>query len=124
MGTGYKGDETTGFQSPAQDYIEHAIDLQELLDLRRPNRFPVRVVGQALKERGIEHGDVLVVDTAADPISGRVCVAMVSGEVILATLRRAGDFCILRPSIGAPVTVEGEGVEVWGLVGLTSRFVR
>ena len=94
----YRGHETTGFQSPAQDYVEEAVDLAELLDLRRPNRFPVRVIGQALRERGIEHGDVLVVDTAALPAAGRVCVAMVSGEVILATLRRAGTGWTLRPS--------------------------
>ena len=49
----YKGDETTGFQSPAQDYIEPVIDLAAVLDLRRPGRYPVRVVGQALRERGI-----------------------------------------------------------------------
>ncbi len=112
----YRGDETTGFQSPAQDYIEQALDLAELLDLRRPNRFPVRVVGQALRDRGIEHGDVLVVDTAALPASGQVCVAMVSGEVILATLRRSGPAWLLRPSSGAVVPVEGEHVEVWGIV--------
>ena len=112
----YRGDETTGFQSPAQDYVEEAVDLAELLDLRRPNRFPVRVVGQALRERGIEHGDVLVVDTAALPAAGRVCVAMVSGEVILATLRRSGGGWTLRPSSGVVVPIEGEHVEVWGLV--------
>jgi len=32
----YKGDETTGFQSPAQDYIEPVIDLAAILDLRPP----------------------------------------------------------------------------------------
>ena len=112
----YRGDETTGFQSPAQDYIEQAVDLAELLDLRRPNRFPVRVVGQALRARGIEHGDVLVVDTAALPASGRVCVAMVNGDVILATLRRTAGVWTLRPASGVVVPIEGEAVEVWGLV--------
>ncbi len=35
MGT-YQGDDTTGFQSPAQDYIEPVINLADILDLRRP----------------------------------------------------------------------------------------
>jgi SOS-response transcriptional repressor LexA len=112
---GYQGDETTGFQSPAQDYVEGVIDLAALLDLRRPNLYPVRVVGQALKERGIDHGDVLIVDAAASPVSGRVCVAVSRGEVILATLRRRGDAWLLRPAIGDPVPVEGD-VEVWAIV--------
>ena len=37
---GYSGDETTGFQSPAQDHIEGVIDLAARLDLRRPNIYP------------------------------------------------------------------------------------
>lgn len=40
-----QGGETTGFQSPAGDYVEPVIDLAEHLDLRRPGRYPVRVVG-------------------------------------------------------------------------------
>ena len=36
----YKGDETNGFQSPAQDYIEGVVDLAAILDLRRPGRTP------------------------------------------------------------------------------------
>lgn len=31
-----RGDDTTGFQSPAQDYVEDVVDLTTLPDLRRP----------------------------------------------------------------------------------------
>ena len=78
----YRGDETTGFQSPAQDHIEPVLDLAQLLDLRRPQRYPVRVVGQALSARGIHHGDVLVGNAAADLVAGKVCVAILDGEVV------------------------------------------
>lgn len=88
--SGYRGDETTGFQSPAQDYIEQVVDLADMLDLRKPGRYPVRVVGQALKERGIDHGDILVADASAEPTPGKVCVAMIGGAVILTNLRRVG----------------------------------
>ena len=67
----YRGDQTTGFQSPAQDYVEGVVDLAGMLDLRRPNRYPVRVKGQALRERGIHHGDILIADAAAEPRSGK-----------------------------------------------------
>jgi DNA polymerase V len=82
----YRGDETTGFQSPAQDYIEGVVDLAAVLDLRRPGRYPVRVKGQALASSGIHDGDILIADAAAEPRAGAVCVAMVGGDVILATL--------------------------------------
>ena len=83
----YRGDNTTGFQSPAQDYVEPVIDLAARLDLGRPHIYPVRVVGQALAARGIHDGDVLVANAAAHPKSGKVCVAIMNGDVVLATLR-------------------------------------
>ena len=49
---GYTGAETTGFVSPAGDHLEGPIDLSDVLDLRKPNRYPVRVLGEALARRG------------------------------------------------------------------------
>ena len=54
----YQGAETTGFQSPAQDHIEHVLDLSRVLDLGKPGLYPVRVRGEALRERGIRDGDI------------------------------------------------------------------
>ncbi|HOY79750.1 MAG TPA: S24 family peptidase [Hyphomonadaceae bacterium] len=111
----YKGDNTTGFQSPAQDYVEDAIDLAAILDLRRPGRYPVRVKGQALASRGIRDGDILVADAAAEPKPGKVCVAMVGGDVILATLTKRDDVWVLVPSSGPIITI-ADDVEVWAIV--------
>lgn len=115
MGEHYAGDETTGFQSPAQDYIEPVVDLAALLDLRAPGRYPVRVVGQALSERGIRHGDILVANAAADPKPGKVCVAIVGCDVILATLALKEGTWWLRPAAKAPIAVDGE-IEVWAII--------
>lgn len=111
----YKGDETTGFQSPAQDYIEGVVDLAAILDLRRPGRYPVRVKGHALAARGIQDGDILVADAAAEPKAGKVCVAMVGGDVILATLTRHDAQWVLAPSSGPLVTI-ADDVEIWAIV--------
>jgi SOS-response transcriptional repressor LexA len=112
---GYQGDKTTGFQSPAQDYIESVVDLAAVLDLRRPGRYPVRVKGQALEARGIRDGDILITDAAAEPRPGVVCVAMIGGDVILATLARRGGDWLLIPSSGISVAIT-EDVEVWAVV--------
>ena len=115
MADGYRGDETTGFASPAPDYIEDAPDLGRLLNLRDPNRYPLRVVGQALLARGIQDGDILVVDTAADPVSGQVCLAMIDDSRLLAELRRREGDWVLLFSSGRVVPVAGD-VAVWGVV--------
>lgn len=117
----YQGDETTGFQSPAQDHVEPVIDLAAMLDLRRPNVYPVRVVGQALQARGIMDGDVLVANAAADPKPGVVCVAIVGVDVVLATLGIKNGTWWLRPSTRAPLPVAGD-VEVWAIVEALVRF--
>ncbi len=118
-GGDYDGGNTTGFVSPAGDALEGPIDLSAVLDLRRPSRYPVRVWGEALRERGIHPGDVLIADAAEAPRSGRVCVAFVHGEVLVATLAfRRGEWW-LRPSAeggGEPVAVRGEAAEVWAIV--------
>ena len=108
-GGDYDGSGTTGFVSPASDDLEGPIDLAEVLDLRRPSRYPVRVWGEALRERGILPGDILIADAAAAPKSGRVCVAFVHGEVLVATLAFRGGEWWLRPSAEgrAPVAVRG-----------------
>ena len=117
----YRGDETTGFQSPAQDHIEPVVDLAHLLDLRRPQIYPVRVVGQKLGARGIHHGDVLVVNAAAVPAAGKVCVAILDGDVILATLIFKDGNWWLEPSSSSPRPVTGD-TEIWGLVEALVRF--
>ena len=84
---GYDGGNTTGFVSPAGDHLEGPIDLSEVLDLRRPHRYPVRVHGEALTARGILPGDVLVVDDAsAPPAAGKVAIVMIHGEVWVAQI--------------------------------------
>jgi len=117
----YQGDKTTGFQSPAQDFVEPVVDLAERLDLRRPGMYPVRVLGQALAERGILHGDVLVANAAADPQPGRVCVAFVNADVILATLSYEAGQWWLVPSQGGQVALS-ENAEIWAIVEALVRF--
>lgn len=114
MGT-YQGDDTTGFQSPAQDYIEPVINLADVLDLRRPGLYPVRVVGQELRARGIHAGDILIANADSEPAAGKVCVALLHGEFILATLLRDGEAWWLRPSSGNAVEVDGD-VEIWAII--------
>ena len=111
----YQGDETTSFQAPVQDYIECVLDLASILDLRRSGRYPVRVKGDALAARSIQDGDMLIADAAAEPKAGKVCVAMVGGDVILATLTRRGAQWVLAPSSGPLVTI-ADDVEVWAIV--------
>jgi DNA polymerase V len=113
--TSYRGDDTTGFQSPAQDYVEPVPDLPKILGLQGPGLYPMRVKGEGLRTRGIHGGDILIANAAADPKSNKVCVAFHAGEVVLATLHQTEDGWAIRQPSGELVPVEEE-VEVWALV--------
>lgn len=116
----YKGDDTTGFQSPAQDHIEAVPDLAELLELRRPQRFAVRVKGDGLKKRGIHSGDILVVNTDAEPRTGKVCVAFLHGDVVLAVLTERDGTWWLEPS-SRPAQPVADDTEVWAMIAALVR---
>jgi DNA polymerase V len=119
---GYTGAETTGFVSPAGDHLEGPIDLSDVLDLRRPNRYPVRVLGEALARRGILPGDVLIVDAAAEPRSGVVAIIMIGGEVLLGQLRwRAGQWWLRSGQADREPLLLGEEAEIWAVVASLVR---
>jgi DNA polymerase V len=115
LGRPYDGGNTTGFASPATIYLEAVIDLAEILDLRRPSRYPVRVVGGSLPSRGIAERDILVVDAAAERLPDRVCVVMTAGEVFLAVLTRSGAFWRVVRAGGEELAL-ADDTEVWGIV--------
>lgn len=120
----YRGAETTGFQSPAQDYIEELIDLGRILDLRKPGTYPVRVKGQAMLERGIRDGDILIANTAARPAHGKVAVAIMQGAFWLATLELRRGAWFLRPSGAKEAVPVSDDAEVWAIVaGLVREAV-
>jgi SOS-response transcriptional repressor LexA len=120
----YRGGETTGFQSPAQDHIEHVVDLARILNLGHAGIYPVRVSGQAFQERGIRDGDILIANTAADPAHGKVAVAVLQGSFRLATLERRGGRRFLLPSGTAEAMPVSEDAEIWAIVaGLVREVV-
>lgn len=114
--TDYRGDNTTGFQSPAQDYIEQVVDLAQLLDLRRPGIYPVRVVGQELRARGIHHNDILIANAADEPRAGKVCVLFLANEPIIAVLSRDDDGNWLFSSQKSPPQRVNEETEIWAMI--------
>lgn len=69
-----------GFPSPAQDYMEQAIDLNKELIKHPSSTFYGRVVGDSMKDEGIEEGDILVIDKSLELIEGDLAVCYVDGE--------------------------------------------
>ncbi|WP_080502755.1 LexA family transcriptional regulator [Neochlamydia sp. EPS4] len=74
---------SAGFPSPAENYIEKRLDLNELLVKHPASTFFVRVQGDSMHEAGVFSGDILVVDRSLEPLSGKIIVAIVNGEFMV-----------------------------------------
>jgi DNA polymerase V len=76
-----------GFPSPADDYIEKELDLNELMIRHPAATFYVRVDGDSMIGAGIHPGDILVVDRSLKALDGKIVVAVIDGEFTVKRLR-------------------------------------
>lgn len=83
---------SAGFPSPAQDYIEQTLDLNELC-IKHPNAtFFVRVEGDSMIEAGIYANDILVVDRSLRAKQGDIIIAELHSELTVKEL-------VLKPRV-------------------------
>lgn len=107
-----------GFPSPAADYVEQRIDLNELLIQHPSATYFVKASGDSMIEAGISDGDLLVVDSSRKADHGDIVIAAVDGEFTVKRLQ-------LRPTIQlnpmnsaySPIIVGSEEtLDVFGVV--------
>ncbi|MBC8158592.1 MAG: translesion error-prone DNA polymerase V autoproteolytic subunit [Alphaproteobacteria bacterium] len=115
-----------GFPSPADDFIEGALDLNEHLIAHPAATFMVRVDGSSMTGAGIFSGDLLIVDRSLETRSGHIVVAVVGGELTVKRLiKGAGGWLLKAEHPDYPPCVIGPDMEcvVWGVVtGSIRRF--
>jgi DNA polymerase V len=108
-----------GFPSPAEDYWEPALDLNQALIKNPSATFYGRVKGEALKDAGVDNGDLLVIDKSLAYRNGVLAVCYINGEFTLKRIRIEGNTLLLMAANQdhEPVAVkEGADFSVWGIV--------
>lgn len=108
-----------GFPSPAEQYIESPLDLNDLLVKRPAATFFVRAAGDSMLGAGIRPGDILVVDRSATPLDGSIVIACVDGEFTVKYLRRDDAGLRLEPAnrkYRAIAFPEGRELRIFGVV--------
>ncbi|MFO7659459.1 MAG: translesion error-prone DNA polymerase V autoproteolytic subunit [Candidatus Cloacimonadaceae bacterium] len=108
-----------GFPSPAQDYIEASLDLNEFL-IPHPNAtFFVRVEGYSMQNAGILPDDLLIVDRALEAGNHRIVIAIVDGELTVKRLSIVDGMYWLLPENDnySPIRID-ENIDfvIWGVV--------
>jgi DNA polymerase V len=108
-----------GFPSPADDYIEGPLDLNEHVIKHPSATYFVRASGDSMNGAGIFNGDLLIVDRSLEPVHGRVVIAEVDGQFTVKRLSKLKDCFSLQsenPSYPPIELQEGNEVVTWGVV--------
>ena len=116
-----------GFPSPADDFVEKSLDLNELLIEHPAATFFVRVQGTSMKDAHIHDGDVLIVDKSKEAVSGSIVVAVLNGEFTVKRIQMQGEAVLLVPENKkfAPIAVTREmDFQVWGVVTYVIHKIR
>lgn len=111
---------SAGFPSPADDYIDLKLDLNEYLIKRPSSTFLVRVSGQSMIKAGIHDGDLLTVDRSITPTEGKIVVAVINGECTVKRIQYKNNILHLLPENDAykPIIIKefSDSVFIWGVV--------
>lgn len=108
-----------GFPSPAADFAEGTLDLNEHLIRRPAATFLVRIIGDSMIGAGVHDGDLAIVDRSIEPRSGHVVVAVINGELTVKTLRRRGGVTSLEaanPAYRSIMIGDDADLQIWGVV--------
>lgn len=113
------GSVQAGFPSPAADYIEDAIDLNELLVKTPSATFFVRVEGESMVNAFIPPKALLIIDRSINPLSGDIIVAVVNGEFTVKRFVKSLNHVYLAPAnikFDSLEITEEMSFQVWGVV--------
>ncbi|OJU87330.1 MAG: error-prone repair protein UmuD [Burkholderiales bacterium 66-5] len=111
---------SAGFPSPAEDFKDRELDINEFLIARPKSTAFFQVDGPSVQEFGIYDGDFVVVDRSKNPQSGQIVVAFVNGERLVKKYHVTSDGKVFlvagHPDFKPLEITEGMELEIWGVV--------
>jgi len=108
-----------GFPSPADDYVEDKLDLNQLLIQNKSATFFLRVKGDSMIDAGIHDGDIIVVDRSVEAVDRSVVVAVIDGELTVKRLvwrNGAAELHAENQKYAPILCKEGQELTIWGVV--------
>ena len=109
---------SAGFPSPAEEYMDTGIDLNEELIHNPISTFLLRVCGNSMNESGIKDKDLIVVDRSIEAKAGHIVIAIVDGNFTLKKLIKEKGIYFLKPSNSNYPNIDlrnHENIQIWGV---------
>ena len=110
---------SAGFPSPAMDFIESSIDLNQVLVENPIATFYVQVEGNSMIDAGIHDKDLLVIDRSLEPRNNKIAICLLDGEFTVKRIRLENNELFLMPENPnyQPIQVTEENqLIIWGIV--------
>ena len=110
---------SAGFPSPADDFKELRISIDQEVVKNEEATFYARVAGQSMQGAGLDDGDLLVIDRSKEPEDNAIAVCFVDGEFTVKRLKVEAECVYLMPENPAysPIKVtEDNQLIIWGVV--------
>lgn len=110
---------SAGFPSPADDFTEQRLSLDDELVKNKEATFYAKVSGQSMIGAGLDDNDLLVIDRSLEPENNRIAVCFLDGEFTVKRLRVSGDEVWLQPeNPNYPIIkiTEDNNFVIWGIV--------
>ena len=110
---------SAGFPSPADDFKEIRISLDEELVKNRDATFYARVSGESMVDAGLDDGDLLIIDRSLDPKNGKIAICFIDGEFTVKRIKREKNKLYLLPENKKykPIEMREENeLIIWGIV--------
>jgi len=115
----FGGKVAAGFPSPADDYVDKTLDLNELLVQKPAATFFVRAQGESMLGAGIHPNDILVVDRSIEPVAGKIVVCALNGELTVKRLAwTCGQWALKAENPDYPDIMLKDELDmvIWGVV--------
>ena len=110
---------SAGFPSPADDFRETRISLDEELIINKEATFFAKVSGQSMIGAGLDDNDLLVIDRSLEPENNKIAVCFLDGEFTVKRLKVRGEEVWLQPeNPDYPIIkiTEENNFLIWGIV--------
>ncbi|MDO7211047.1 LexA family protein [Acinetobacter nosocomialis] len=118
---------SAGFPSPAQDYIDKVLDMNEHLIKNETSTFIVKVASLSMLNAGIDIDDELIVDRSLDAKHGDIVIALIDNEFTVKRLMidEKGQWLKAEnPDYKDIYLVDGQELIIWGVVTHIIKMTR
>lgn len=108
-----------GFPSPAADFDEVRISLDQIVVKNKSATFYAKASGNSMIGAGISDGDILVIDRSLEPTNNKIVVCCIDGEFTVKRIKIEKQIVCLVPENDdfEPIYItENNQFVIWGIV--------